>query len=274
MASHSRLKKPAEREVLAAQVVNARRITPHAVRVTVGGEDLRRFRPMGFDQWFRLYIPQEGQQDLRRPGRAGLSGYVQYLSIPKANRPVMRNYTVRAFRTDTAELDIDVMTHEGGVASAWAERAGPGDQVALVDEGIMYTPPADIDWTLLVCDESGLPAVAGICESLPRDAQGEAFIEIPGPDDVQEIDAPVGVRLHWLSREDPHARPGGRAQAAVTALDPPKGRPYAFVVGESAMVTGLRRFLVTERAIPKEDVSFCGYWRHQATSNGSAASAA
>ncbi|WP_007509232.1 siderophore-interacting protein [Pseudofrankia saprophytica] len=274
MASHSRLKKPAEREVLGAEVVKAQRITPHAVRITVSGEDLRRFQPMGFDQWFRLYIPQEGQHELRRPGRAGLSGYVQYLSIPKATRPVMRNYTVRAFRTESAELDIDVMTHEGGVASAWAERARPGDQVALVDEGIMYTPAPETDWALLVCDESGLPAVAGICESLPRDARGEAFLEIPGPDDAQEIDAPVGVNLHWLSRDDPHARPGALARAAVTALDPPKGRPYAFVVGESAMVTGLRRFLVTERAIPKEDVSFCGYWRAQAAPAGSASPAA
>ncbi|THJ56745.1 siderophore-interacting protein [Candidatus Frankia alpina] len=269
MASHSRLKKPAEREILGAEVVNARRITPHAVRITIGGEDLRRFQPMGFDQWFRLYIPREGQQGLRRPDRAGLSGYVQYLSMSKAARPVMRNYTVRAFRADSAELDIDVMTHDGAVASAWAGHARPGDPVAILDEGIMYTPSPDVEWTLLVCDESGLPAVAGIC-----DARGEAFLEVPAPDDGQEIDAPVGVHLHWLSRDDPHARPGGLVRAAVAALDPPKGRAYAFVVGESVMVTGLRRFLVTERAMPKEDISFCGYWRYPAAPNSVASPAA
>jgi NADPH-dependent ferric siderophore reductase len=271
MASHSRLRKPARREVLNAMVVQAERITAHTVRITIGGGDLARFQPMGYDQWFRMYIPRDGQDGLHRPDKAGLSGYVQYLSMSKATRPVMRNYTVRAFRPGSAEMDIDVMTHDGGVASAWAGQAGPGDPVAILDEGIMYTPAPGVDWSLLVCDESGLPAVAGICESLPRDARGEAFLEIPSPEDVQKIDAPAGMRLHWLSREDPKARPGALARDAAAAMDPPPGRGYAFLAGESAMVTGLRRLLVTERALPKEDVAFCGYWRYQGSSQDAVA---
>ena len=33
------------------------RVTPHMVRVTLTGDDLRRFEYRGFDQWFRLAVP-------------------------------------------------------------------------------------------------------------------------------------------------------------------------------------------------------------------------
>ncbi len=44
-----------------------------------------------------------------------------------------------------------------------------------------------------------------------------------------------------------------------TAL--PRGRAYAWVAGESSLVTSVRRHLVTERGLEKPQVYFCGYWR-------------
>nr|MDT0666296.1 SIP domain-containing protein [Micromonospora sp. DSM 115978] len=80
----------------------------------------------------------------------------------------------------------------------------------------------------------------------------------------QEISVPSGVRVHWLSRDDPDARPGELAPATATAAELPQqgSDTYAFVVGESSMVTSLRRHLVDERAVPKENIAFGGYWRY------------
>jgi NADPH-dependent ferric siderophore reductase len=70
--------------------------------------------------------------------------------------------------------------------------------------------------------------------------------------------------LHWLPRTDPHAVPGTLAsetvQAAITAATLPPGRGYAHLVGESSLVTGLRRHLVAA-GMPKPRITFIGYWR-------------
>ena len=121
-------------------------------------------------------------------------------------------------RPEPAEIDIDVLTHEGGFASAWARRVAPGGPVAILDEGTMYAPPTDTSWTLLACDESGLPAMANILAGMPRDARGEAYLEIPEPADAQELDPPAGMRVHWLNRAGSgQARAGELMRAAVTA---------------------------------------------------------
>ena len=58
---------------------------------------------MGFDQWFRIFLPLGGDEGLERiPAKAQkLFGYLKYLRIPDGMRPVMRNYSVRAFRPAT-----------------------------------------------------------------------------------------------------------------------------------------------------------------------------
>jgi NADPH-dependent ferric siderophore reductase len=40
----------------------------------------------------------------------------------------------------------------------------------------------------------------------------------------------------------------------------PSSRPYAWLAGESSAVTDLRRHLVKDRGVDKENVYFSGYW--------------
>jgi len=261
--SHSKPLAPANPTMLLAEVIRTERVTPNMIRVTVGGESLAQFEPMGFDQWFRLFIPKDDAADFSRlPKRIDIVGYyAQYLRLPKATRPVMRNYTVREFRPEALELDIDFVAHgDAGVASGWAERGVIGDQVAILDQGIGYNPAPGVDWQLFAADESGLPAVAGILRDLPRDTIGHAFLELESLDDMQPTGAPDGVELHWVVRR-PGAKPGTGALEAVQSLDFPPGALHAYVVGESALPTSLRRWLVAERGVPKSNVTFCGYWR-------------
>jgi NADPH-dependent ferric siderophore reductase len=247
--------------MIIAHVVRTERVTPTMMRVTLGGEQLERFVPSGFDQWFRLFLPDGGDASFALPKKINLLGYVQYLAMPKATRPVMRNYTVRAFRAEPAELDIDFVAHgDNGPASRFAVAARADDTVALIDQGVMYAPVEGVDWQLLAADESGLPAVLGILRDMPRDAVGHAFIEIPDAADAQPVEAPAGMQLHWLPR--PHGqRPGSLALAAVQGSALPAGSVYAYVVGEQSLPTSLRRWLVNERGVPKANVTFSGFWK-------------
>ncbi|WP_156760326.1 siderophore-interacting protein [Microbacterium karelineae] len=251
----------AESGLVHAEVVRRERITPHMTRVTLGGPDVARFEFRGFDQWFRLALPigDEGALD-RMPQRFGFGGYLSYLSIPKGQRPVVRNYTVRDYRESERELDIDFVVHGSeGVAGPWAARAVPGERVALIDQGCGWRG-LDADWNLIVADESGLPAALGILRDLPRAATGHAIIELFDERDRQDVDAPVGVEVHWLVRAEA-AEPGSAALPALEALDFPDGTPYAFAVGEQALAAGARRHLVRQRGVPKGGVTFSGYWR-------------
>lgn len=247
-----------------AEVIRTERVTPHMIRVTLGGDDLSRFDYRGFDQWFRLAIPVDSAARFDNlPNRFGIGGYLRYLALPKGTRPVVRNYTARAFRPEVLELDVDFVAHgTDGIAAPWAATATPGARIAFIDQGCGWKPvPAD--WTLLLADESGLPAVAGVLRDLPRDAVGHAVIELFDERDRQPLLGPNGVAVHWVER-GADAPPGAAALPALQGLEFPAGVPYVFAVGESAVATGTRRHLIADRGVPKGNITFCGYWKRGA----------
>ncbi|BDT89383.1 siderophore-interacting protein [Nocardia cyriacigeorgica] len=269
MAKRTKYVKPEDRRICTAEVVASKRVSPHFVRVTVGGPDLADFTPMGYDQWFRLFLRRPQQSELRLPTAANNLWYAQYLMMSKDTRPLVRNYTVRDFRPagggqfgEHAEIDIDFVSHgDDSPASAWANNVSTGTTVGLFDEGVMYQAPEHTNWTLLVGDESALPALAGILRSAPRDLRGAAYLEIPHADDVQELGEPEGVQVHWLPRTGESAKIGELAAATVRTAELPDTGVYGFIAGEQALASGVRRHLVNERGIPKADVTFTGYWR-------------
>lgn len=66
--------------------------------------------------------------------------------------------------------------------------------------------------------------------------------------------------MRWVVRE-PDAIPGAEALGVLTSLPHPAPTVNAFIAGESKLATGGRRHLVGERGVPKDQVTFCGYWR-------------
>lgn len=258
-------KKPENARVSRLEVLRAERVSPSFHRITVGGEMLEHFTPMGFDQWFRLFMPRVGQDEFKLPTRASELWYAQWLLTAPSKRPGCRNYTVREWRP--GEIDIDFVVHLShgggapeGIAAPWALDAKPGDALGLLDQGIMYTPADAAARSLIVSDESGLPAVEGILRSLPADAVGRAIVEVPLADDRRELARPAGFEVDWVVRaeQDGHPAPGASALAACAAGD--ADYAYAFAIGESGLATGVRRHLVGA-GMPKDRVRFCGYWK-------------
>jgi NADPH-dependent ferric siderophore reductase len=245
------------------EVVRREQVSPHMVRVTVAGDDLAAFPDHGFDHWFRMFLPRPAGDDAlgRLPKRVDILGTLKYMRMPEGTRPVMRCYTVRELRRETRELDIDFVVHgDDGVAAPWARAAEPGDRLAIIDQGTGYELREGIEHHLLVADDTGLPAVLGILRSLLRHHRGVAYIEIPDAADAQPHEAPEGVAVHWVVRE-PGARAGSMVLAAVQAAPVPSEPFTAYLVGEQALPTTLRRWLVHEHHVPKDRIAFVGYWR-------------
>ena len=265
---------PTNPRLFRARVLRAERATPSMHRVTVTGDDLHEFGYLGFDHWFRLFMPLPHQDAFRLPDLDGTKWWPPFLAIPEDVRPHCANYTVAAFRpataTSAAELDIDFVVHTDadgtpeGRAALWACAAQPGDELAVLDQGCIFDCPDDATEVLVVAEETGLPGVVGIAASLPRDTVGRIILEVPTAADMRELDAPDGVSVTWLVRQDPHATPGAAALEELRRHTPSDDRGYAFVVGESTLATEGRRHL-HRSGLPKSRITFSGFWKQERT---------
>jgi len=198
-------------------------------------------------------------------------------------------------------VDFVLHPGDSGPGSSWAAAAGPGDRLVILAPrrgmpfgGIEFAPPAQARSLLLAGDETAVPAISSILEDLPDGTSGSAFLEVPTHGDVLDVRCPIGMEVVWLPRHD--APLGQQLQAAVLgqlgggrlplvepdevdpdlwetatysssgeSLDPvPEDEHaglYAWIAGESGMVTGLRRALVNELGVDRRQVAFMGYWR-------------
>ncbi|MGW4102272.1 siderophore-interacting protein [Streptomyces sp. NPDC004976] len=245
-------------------------LTPNFARVTLGGPALKDLALVGHDQSARLFFPREGQSALRMPTVSSEAWMAQMMMVPKSARPWVRNLTIRRARPADDEIEIEFALHDDSPMSTWARRVRPGDPAGVFDMGYAYLPPAEAEWQLLVADESAVPAVLAILDHAPPTLTAEVFLEVPTAADIRpsEITAREGIRVHWISRDDPDIRPGALVLDAVRTAKLPLGRFYTWVAGEHRLPTTLRRHLVAERGAAKSDIGFAGYWRQGWSSPG------
>ncbi|MCK9930644.1 siderophore-interacting protein [Frankia sp. Mgl5] len=239
-----------------ATVLRTERITPHMVRVVFGGPGMDRFTSGDFtDHYVKLLFLTPG---VTYPEPFDLA--VVRERMPREHWPRTRTYTVRAWNPQTRELTVDFVVHgQQGLAGTWAATAAPGTEILLNGPGGAYTPSTGADWHLLAGDESALPAIAAALPRVPVGVPVYAFVEVAGPREEQNLDAPGGVEVQWLHRGD---RPvGAPLVEAVTAFKIPTGTGHVFVHGEAGAVKTLRRALRVERGLPMEWLSISGYWR-------------
>ncbi|MGW7450826.1 siderophore-interacting protein [Streptomyces sp. NPDC054787] len=251
------------RSVGTAVVVRTERLSPHMVRIVLGGEGLAGFGAGEFtDHYVKILFPAEG---VAYPSPWNLEQI--RADFPRAQWPRQRAYTVRSWDAVHRELTLDFVVHgDEGLAGPWAARVEPGELVRFLGPGGAYAPDPAAGWHLLVGDESALPAIAASMERMPVGARVHALIEVEGLRDELKFATPDGVVPVWLHRG---GRPVGEALVeAVTALEFPSADVHAFVHGEAGFVKELRRHLRLERGIPRERLSISGYWRLGETDEG------
>ena len=237
-------------------------LTPHLRKVTFRGGDLATFAPCGPDTFLYLLVPPPGRDELTIDQSFTWAAHAE---MPEEDRPVGAYYTLRHWRPEAQELDILCVLHDDpGPASAWAERARPGDPVALWGPRTAFAPPPDTDWYLLVADETGLPAVAVILESLPEGTTARVFAEVADEAERQQLRASPSFEVTWLHRDGATAGTTTLLADAVRAMPWPGGTPYVWGGGESRTMTQVRRYVRHEVGLSREAVSLVAYWRHAA----------
>ncbi|MEV4031730.1 siderophore-interacting protein [Streptomyces umbrinus] len=255
---------PTLREVDVVRTVD---ITPGMRRVTLGGEQLRAFttadgftRPgfesPGFDDDLAFYFPYPGQRDPVLP----VQGEAK-LIVPKDPRPLSRAYTVRRWDPEAGELDVDFVKHGVGAGTTWAYRTQPGDRIHLSGPSTSKAFPTGADWFLVAGDDTALPAIGRLLDELPPDARAQVFIEIAEDAHRQELRELPGVDVTWLVRPGATAGTESLLTETVRSAEWWSGQAFAWLAGEHTAVRDIRRHLVEDRGVPKEDIDFAGYWR-------------
>ncbi|TRW80725.1 siderophore-interacting protein [Mycolicibacterium sp. 018/SC-01/001] len=263
----------AGRPVHTFEVVRTEEISPHIVRVVLGGKGFDTFTP---NDWTDAYVKLVFVDDA-----LDVSGLDQpltqdsFAALPPEQRPVVRTYTVRHADADRREITIDFVVHgEHGVAGPWAASAQPGQRLFVMGPSGAFAPNPAADWYLFAGDEAALPAIGAALEVLPDNAVGQVIVEVAGPEDMIELAAPDGVDVRWVYRGGradlvPEEYAGDHAPLITAVKEAPwlPGQVQVFIHGEAQTVMhNLRPYIRKERGIDATWASsISGYWRRGRT---------
>ena len=211
----------------------------------------------------RLLTPQMQRLVLTAPELAGLEyqpGQDMMLMVgTDGDRPVRRRYTIRALDPGQRLLTLDVVRHGDGPGERWVAAARPGDRIeGIGPRGKIFLAEA-ADWHLFIGDGSALPAFFAMAGALPAIARALLILEVPGPEDEQELVTGASAGLTWLHRL---GGPAGDPSALVTAATRavlPAGHGHAYLAGEAGVVLALREALAGRGMVPQQ-ISPKAYW--------------
>ena len=178
-------------------------------RITLGGSALAGFAIPEPAASVRVLLPSPGSAQLVLPAWNG-----NEFLLADGRRPVIRTFTPRRFNDERLELDVEIVLHGSGAASEWADRAQPGDGVAISGPGRGYTIDAAAPSFLLGGDETAMPAIAQLLEVLPAVATVDVHIEVAAADAAPGV-ARASTRHRCLARPRDRRTAGRRARHRI-----------------------------------------------------------
>nr|WP_218910531.1 siderophore-interacting protein [Nocardioides thalensis] len=213
-------------------------LTPHLVRLTLGGDGLAGFTSTGIpDEWIGLVVPGQFQS---------------------------RYYTVRSW--DGSELVLDVVVHDVGLVTEWASGDCVGDRVTITAPKGSFAMPDDAQWLLLVGDLTALPAMARIAHERAGAVPTRIVAEVP--DDPEQLSGylPADLDVTWHEPPVVEEAPRGRHETSrlaelVESTEWPEGAGYFWMAGESAQMRAIRKHLMRVVKLPSSHYDVMGYWR-------------
>ncbi len=224
------------------------------VLITLAGPALEGLDPGLPAASVRLLLPADGTEVVL-PTWSG-----NEFLLEDGSRSIIRTLTPLRFEPAPLELEVEIVLHEHGPLSAWADAAKTGDRTAVSGTGRGYEIDPAGRAFLLAGDESALPAISVLLRALPREAKVQVLVEVQHLDARLELPAHPGATFQWDQLET-DSRPGDALVAAVTGarLDPDV---RVWAAGEAAAVQRIRRHLFEERGLPRSHAVVRGYWKH------------
>jgi NADPH-dependent ferric siderophore reductase len=173
----------------------------------------------------------------------------EWLALTVPGQFQTRYYTVRSLVDGL--LTLDVVVHEEGLVTEWAQTDCVGQRVGLAAPKGSFELPPDAGWVVLAGDLTGLPAMARIAETV-SDLPVTIHAEVPDDPLPDYVVAPV----QWH-----HAESGSSDLASIVrGLHWPEGTGYFWMAGESAQMRDIRRHLRHDLGRDTRHYDVMGYW--------------
>jgi len=230
-------------------------------QVALAGGDLEGFSVDQPAASVRLLIPSPGSPDLVIPTWNG-----NEFLLADGTRPAIRTFTPRRVDSERGELELEIVLHDGGVVSDWVRGAAVGDPAAISGPGRGYGIDHAAPAFLVAGDESAIPAISQLLESLPGQTPVTVFIEVAHPDARLTLPHHPLAAVEWCDLI-PGAPPGDALFSAIrNAGIEPEARLW--VAGEAAAMHRIRSHLFEERGVPRSQAAVRGYWKRERSSVG------
>ncbi|MET0866016.1 MAG: siderophore-interacting protein [Nakamurella sp.] len=231
--------------VRTVKVVARQQLTPAMIRLTLAGPGLADLHTYQCDDHVAVVFPDPGGE-LRIP----VANDHQMLDWPHPMPPT-RKYTIRRFDARSLQVDLDVVLHDGGLASTWASTVGIGAEVTIAGPPGSKAFAHNYDHYVFAVDATGLPPLERWLAAAPPDVSADIVIETAS---AAEHGYPLPerrrVRVSWLTRGD-HSR----LARTVENLALPAGRVFLFAAGEAGDIKPLRSWRADI------DSLVTGYWK-------------
>jgi NADPH-dependent ferric siderophore reductase len=240
---------PVRRRFCAVTVRAIEDLSPRMRRITFHGDSLEGFGPPKPGSHIKLFFG-----DLP-PG---------WQPVPGQPRPTSRTYTPRHFDAVRRELVVDFVRHGQGVASEWAEQAHIGSPLMIAGPGGGQVFPEALRHLVLLADESALPAVGTILDSLPAHCPVTLIAEVEDATDQRQPSANRSTDVRWLLRSTSRAAAGSLLLQAAKGLSLPPGA-MVWVACEAGAMREIRNELLNEAGMDRSLLATRGYWKAGAT---------
>jgi len=173
-------------------------------------------------------------------------------------KPLMRDYTPRAFDRDAGEITIDFAMHDDpGPATGWAIAARIGDRISIGGPRGSAVIPESFDWYWLIGDETAIPAISRRIDEWPATPL-QILIAVRSQEKVPLVLGPHHS-VQWLHCPAGDVDDTRSICAALARWQLPEGEGFVWIAAEAAAAKAVREHLI-DRGHPAHRMKAAGYW--------------
>ena len=229
-------------------------MSPRLLRVTLVGEVFGRIEIDQPAMSVRFVVAWPGEQ-LELPEWNG-----NEFLLSDGRRPALRTFTPLRHDAERRTLDLEVVRHDGGAVSGWAEAAHRGSTAAFSGPGAGYDFPDGAQRLMVIGDETALPAIRQLVEMAPPRLALDIHVETV----VAEARLDLGAReideVTWYDTPT-GALPGGALAARVEQLSGLPDDTHVWAAGEASAVQRIRNHLFKTLGVERSRGTVRGYWK-------------
>lgn len=196
--------------------------------------------------------------------KSDVGGYIKLKFINNCfnnhRKYLLRPFTIRAYRTEDLEIDIDFVIHNKGLASKWVKNAKVGDRISISGLGKKQELNLKYDWFFFIGDLSALPAISVNLETINKNSRGIIILETLSKSDQIIENIPENFSIHWVLNSEPHIS-NDLLLNKIKKINWLEGNPFIWTACEFSNMKKIRKFFFSKCKIIKEQIYISSYWK-------------